>query len=243
MTYFISELWIFTLNPKKSYPAKFLSTKSKFLDVFNAIIWYFILAIIAFIPILGLIKVIHHFFSIDILKIRDDHMKKAINGSHILLISALIGPIVEEVLFRLWLTFKKTKIAISLIAICLVLIIKFNSPYLYTVKINKEFCYYLIGALISGFTLFGLFNLSFFKNLSNKYFKVIYWASCIGFGLTHLVNFAPLKLSLIWAYPFFVLPQILLGFVLGFIRIKNGFFWALLIHCLINLFLELMAFK
>ncbi|RYE30846.1 MAG: CPBP family intramembrane metalloprotease [Sphingobacteriaceae bacterium] len=38
-----------------------------------------------------------------------------------------------------------------------------------------------------------------------------------------------------WAYPFFVLPQLLFGFILGFIRIKSGFYWALLTHCVVNL--------
>jgi hypothetical protein len=240
MNNLISEILSFTLNPRKIYGNESFSTRKKFIDVWDAIKLYFTFAFIVLLPMFFLNKFIHYFFSLDVLNTRNAYMKKAINTSHVIVITALIGPTVEEILFRLWLTFKKPYIFLSLIAISLVGLIKFNNHYIYTLKVDVKFYRYLIEAIISGIVFWGIFNLSFFRNLSNKYFKCIYWASCIGFGLIHLGNFTPLKLNIIWAYPFFILPQLFFGFILGYIRIKNGFFWALLIHCLVNLPLSLI---
>lgn len=69
--------------------------------------------------------------------------------------------------------------------------------------------------------------LFFFRRSS--YFPVVFYLSCIAFGLVHLGNFENASTLLPWA-PFLVAPQILMGFFLGFLRVKLGLGYAILMH-------------
>ncbi len=242
MKLFFIKLWMFTLNPKNSYNYINISTKNKISDTYKAIVIYYALALLAFIPVTGLIKIIEYFFSIDIFKIRDNNINKTLVDNYSLILLILIGPIIEETVFRLWLSLKKIPIIISLIAILWVVVTKYNNISIYS-TVNKTSFYNLFIAAILGFIVFNILNISFIKKILIKNYKLIYWCSCVGFGLIHLSNFAPINLNIIWAYPFFILPQLIFGFVLAYVRIKNGFFWALLLHCLINLPGTLHYFK
>ena len=53
--------------------------------------------------------------------------------------------------------------------------------------------------------------------------------------MLHIINFNSLiPENLIVFAPIFVLPQIILGFFVSYLRINNGFYWGLLFHCLYN---------
>lgn len=65
-----------------------------------------------------------------------------------------------------------------------------------------------------------------------KYFKLVYWSLTIGFALLHLTNFSvsfPLYLA-----PLLILPQFLLGIIIGFVRLGWGFWYGVLFHALHN---------
>ncbi|WP_297761551.1 CPBP family intramembrane glutamic endopeptidase [uncultured Muriicola sp.] len=69
--------------------------------------------------------------------------------------------------------------------------------------------------------------LIFFK--SSSYFPWIYYFSCLLFGLVHLGNFDNAN-DLLWLTPVLVAPQIVMGFFLGFLRVRLGLRYAVLMH-------------
>lgn len=77
-----------------------------------------------------------------------------------------------------------------------------------------------------------------------KSFKLAFYASILLFGLIHISNFEDLH-GHYWAVPFLVLPQLFSGLFLGFIRIRQGLIWSILLHTMHNLVLvgPLIIFK
>lgn len=64
-------------------------------------------------------------------------------------------------------------------------------------------------------------------------FKYIFYAFALAFGYVHLFNFE-ISLNIILLSPILVLPQILLGFFLGYLRLKFGLLYAIILHALYN---------
>lgn len=69
--------------------------------------------------------------------------------------------------------------------------------------------------------------LSWFRE--KTYFKYTYYASIILFGYVHLLNFDLFKEILILS-PILVGPQLILGSFLGYVRVKMGLGWAIILH-------------
>lgn len=74
-----------------------------------------------------------------------------------------------------------------------------------------------------------------------KYFKVAFYFFAVIFGLVHITNFTMTTNVLLLA-PILVLPQIVLGCYLGFIRVKFGLGWSMLLHACYNAFFILGSF-
>ncbi|APQ18855.1 CPBP family intramembrane glutamic endopeptidase [Maribacter hydrothermalis] len=76
--------------------------------------------------------------------------------------------------------------------------------------------------------------LVFFKN--SKFFTSAFYILTIIFGFIHISNF---ELSTeVWLLsPLLVAPQISVGFLLGFIRVKFGLLWSMLMHACYNMIL------
>ncbi len=64
-------------------------------------------------------------------------------------------------------------------------------------------------------------------------FPWVFYISCIIFGMVHLGDFEDSKYLLPWA-PLLVAPQTLMGFFLGFLRVKLGLVYAILMHAFHN---------
>ncbi|GGD38198.1 CPBP family intramembrane glutamic endopeptidase [Muriicola marianensis] len=73
--------------------------------------------------------------------------------------------------------------------------------------------------------------LIFFRRSS--FFPWVFYLSCVIFGMVHLGNFEDSSNLLPWA-PLLVAPQILMGFFLGFLRVKLGLVYAILMHACHN---------
>lgn len=78
--------------------------------------------------------------------------------------------------------------------------------------------------------------LTWFRNKS--YFKHIYYTSIILFAAVHLYNFE-LSKEVYALSPILVAPQMVLGAFLGYVRIRLGLFWAILLHATYNAVLVL----
>ncbi|MBT8281781.1 MAG: CPBP family intramembrane metalloprotease [Muriicola sp.] len=83
----------------------------------------------------------------------------------------------------------------------------------------------LLAPLIEEFIFRG--PLIFFKRSS--FFPIAFYLSCLLFGLVHLSNFEE-GASLLWWAPLLVAPQALMGVFLGFLRVKLGLRYAILMH-------------
>ena len=76
---------------------------------------------------------------------------------------------------------------------------------------------------------------------SKKSFKIAFYNLSIIFGFVHLSNYE-ITPKILLISPILVLPQIILGAYLGFIRIRFGLQWSILLHACYNGFLMLISF-
>ncbi len=81
--------------------------------------------------------------------------------------------------------------------------------------------------------------LTLFNN--KKTFRVAFYVFAIIFGLVHLSNFK-ITANILLLAPILVAPQIILGGYLGFIRVKFGLLWSILLHATYNAFFILLSF-
>lgn len=79
---------------------------------------------------------------------------------------------------------------------------------------------------------------------NRKNFTYAFYASVLLFGFIHISNFDTIN-GHYWAIPFLILPQLCAGIFLGFIRVKHGLIWAILLHAAHNLVLvgPLLVYK
>jgi hypothetical protein len=147
-----------------------------------------------------------------------------------LLYISLIGPVIEETIFRLPLSFKRKHIAIAF-GFALVLLAK-AIPGLGQQSLTIN--------ILARIALFALGFLALLKSLpqniipNKKAQKGFILASIIIFGLLHTFNYAPFQWGIIFMYPLYVIPQLFMGWFLTYVRFKNGFVWGVALHVLIN---------
>ena len=153
-------------------------------------------------------------------------------GRYSFLMIAIIIPLIEEIIFRLPLNLKKSSIAISLS----ILYLRFSGNFLtHILDLSKLKDIFNIGISIFIFLVFMISTKQEKLNLLNReHFKLIFYFIAISFGLIHIINFHNINYYLIFFYPFYLLPQIFMGILIGNIRIKYGFIWGWALHCLIN---------
>lgn len=143
---------------------------------------------------------------------------------------AFIAPFIEEMVFRLGLSFKKWQVALGLAFIpifigwCHVKTLTFLSAAIYILIAAAIYC------LIEKFT-----KQEFWDELKEKRLIVSIWVTSIAFGLVHLFAFSffsfemlPYMLCMI-ASPFFC------GCACAYLRVNIGFWWGVGMHIFRNL--------
>ena len=73
--------------------------------------------------------------------------------------------------------------------------------------------------------------LLFFKK--SPYFKYAYYLSVLLFGIVHVFNFEGGR-QIYYLTPLLIAPQLIAGFFLGYIRVKFGLKWSILLHAAFN---------
>lgn len=154
------------------------------------------------------------------------------NSFYIILLAAFFAPLVEETMFRLWLSFDPRHIAIPLSVILIYSLLGFKDLF----KMNL-----MTLAIVSSFLLICLLTYQILKGMNIEQFlmrivsiKVLGSISAISFGLVHIANFAPINTSIWFLYPIYVLPQITLGYLTVFLRLRYGFIYGVVLHVLVN---------
>ena len=158
--------------------------------------------------------------------------QKNIKGYYGIFIVVILGPLVEELIFRLILVPKRRNIVIFTFVFSFLV---FNKTY-YIIKIDWLL---LVSLAVSGLLSFLVFNLlkrnPEIETAIGKRQKMITIVSVVLFGLVHISNIESLHWELALLYPVYVLPQMISGYVCSVQRLKLGFIWGLLFHSMINL--------
>jgi hypothetical protein len=143
---------------------------------------------------------------------------------------SIIGPLLEETVFRLPLTLKRTHISLAFATA----VFLFSGSLFHT--ITNPWINISVKLLVSA-AIFFICMLLAPKGLSivdNRFRRQLIILSMCLFGLMHIGNYTPIQWPLIWIYPIYVLPQLCMGWAITYIRFKNGFWWGFALHCLIN---------
>jgi len=161
-------------------------------------------------------------------------MIKKIGYTPAVIYICIIGPILEETVFRLPLSFKRVHIAIAIAVGILMLSspLPFVKNLSHSIGLGYALSIRIAISVLIYFIVVMLIPAGF--EINSRYKKPIIIASIVLFGLMHIFNYVPLQWQLIWIYPLYVLPQLGMGVALTYVRFKNGFIWGIVLHCLIN---------
>jgi hypothetical protein len=139
-------------------------------------------------------------------------------------------PILEEISFRLWLSFKKYHILTGFFFLLYII------SGLLDTYCESIFRVPFIAVLTSIFWLFikdiSSESMVRFSSKNLNYAKLL---SIALFGFMHIANFIPLDVKILFVYPFLIIPQLIAGYYLKKIRLELGFMWSVSIHILNNL--------
>ncbi|EMR00872.1 CPBP family intramembrane glutamic endopeptidase [Cesiribacter andamanensis] len=151
---------------------------------------------------------------------------------------ALFMPALEELAFRLWLVYRPLYVGVSLWLIAFFL----SQSFLQS------------GLALAGYAVLGLAALATIvlltlgplarqglEQLYTTRYRWIFWGSTLLFALVHLINFKPTAQVLLFA-PLLVLPQFLLGLILGYVRVRQGLGWAIALHGVYNFIILGLAY-
>ncbi|MCQ6959465.1 CPBP family glutamic-type intramembrane protease [Mucilaginibacter aquariorum] len=142
----------------------------------------------------------------------------------------IMAPIIEESIFRLPLSFKRSHIAVAFGFALVVLARLIPGLSQQNLAINI-----LVRVALFAAGYFALYKSLPEIKVPNKRLQTgLMITSIVVFGLVHIFNYAPLQWNIIFIYPLFVIPQLCMGWMLTYIRFKNGFFWGMGLHALIN---------
>ena len=158
--------------------------------------------------------------------------QKKIKGYNGFFLVVILGPLVEELIFRLILVPKRRNIAIFTFVFSFLIM---NKTY-YLIEIDWLLLRSLAASGLLSFLVFKLLKRKpEIETAIGKRQKMITMVSVVLFGLAHIANIENLHWELALLYPVYVLPQMILGYIFSVQRLKLGFIWGLLFHSMNNL--------
>jgi len=195
---------------------------------------YLTSAIFVFI-FLGLLDtfIVEYFFNhsiLDQLKLNNQQINTDF-GRYSFIVVVLVAPIFEEIIFRLPLKLGKVGISITAGLICYRLL----AGRLFASEFYDLYSYLKIAiALIFSLITFKFLPASWLVAMKANY-KYFFYSVAVIFALVHLSNFSSFNYSVLLFYPFFTLPQFLMGLLIGYVRVEYGFLYGIALHSMINL--------
>ena len=144
------------------------------------------------------------------------------------LIIAVYAPIVEELAFRIGLKFSLKNITLATFALIVSLL-------RILVKLEWSIALLLatLAATIIYFTLKRKSLFNYFNNLWTKNKLLLFYSSLLIFSFLHLTNYK-ITLELILFSPIIILPRIIGGLMLSYVRFKTGIITAIGLHIINN---------
>lgn len=235
------EIIYFYTNPS-FYSEQIIETKEKIRFFIHTIFLYFIFLLLSLIIINVLEKVVLPAFHIASIfeSIKKNEVKfKTIYPHYAFWYVLLFSPFIEELIFRLPLKLSKINLLISFFFVMYISIgghVSINH-----MSIANDGLKLIV--TISATAIVGLLvKKEFLNKIQSNYFSFLFYLMALCFTFIHISNFSPLRLSLFFLYPLYVLPQLFAGLFISQVRIKCGFMWGLLLHCLINVPAAILIF-
>lgn len=225
---YLKNIFNFFLNRKNE---QLLEKFNKFNYLIYSILFYFVLAFI----LLWIFKFTDELIGLPSHKIYD-YIKT--NEWHNLILTILIiGPILEEIAFRLCLNFSPLNFSLS----CGGLSYFINSTLFagnnfLNPKIFMEFK--ILSILLIIYIVYRI-SLKYCSKLeifwSTHKLKLVYF-SMILFSLIHLNNLDNFTRKNLFLFPLLISPQLLIALFASFLRLKCGFEYAIYFHMIVNFF-------
>jgi membrane protease YdiL (CAAX protease family) len=147
----------------------------------------------------------------------------------IFLSTVLVAPVIEELFFRLILKPRFINcIVFSIFSWLLTIILLYKKIFFLFVPIF----------VLSVIELIVLLDKKLFRKMQKSFlihFCFVFYLSIFIFGFLHITNYEPFNCKLIAIMPILVSPVLIASIFLGFIRMKFGIFYSILLHSMINL--------
>ncbi|MBW7465926.1 membrane protease YdiL (CAAX protease family) [Pontibacter aydingkolensis] len=149
-------------------------------------------------------------------------------------------PLLEELVFRFGLRFRRGYFAV---------------PFAIMLLTATGFAFYLLpllwalGVLVALGVLMVLYLLNadaigdYLEQVWPRKYRIVFYTVALLFGLIHITNFNDFNYAsaAVLLVPVIVAPQIWAGLILGYMRVKHGFFWGFFLHAAHNAFFLTLA--
>ena len=142
----------------------------------------------------------------------------------------VIAPVAEEIMFRLGLSFKRRTVALWLGLLPVVCAFYMHKCRVWYILLGLAIVGVLIYWLICRFT-----TDEQWKKWRKKYIIPAMWISAVGFGMLHFKAFSVLNLQVFPYAIATILVPMAGGCAITYARVNLGFWWGVLLHCIINI--------
>jgi hypothetical protein len=153
----------------------------------------------------------------------------------------LLGPVFEELNHRSWLRFSRLNVALSVSLFFYVFLSQFFG---WVYEISTESLLNMTGALAVFVFIYLLLskpsNYQKIKAFWVKNYIAIFYSSAIYFGYVHLGNFGTLTYEKVLFSPIIVLQFVVLGIMFGYVRVRLGLLWGIMLHIMFNILVGLL---
>ena len=228
------EFLLFLKNPQEIETQVPLTVKAKIIYFLKSLpVYFFLLFISAF--FIGIAQIGLKLLNIDE-PVNSADPKEIIDRYGIILSIlevAILVPFMEEAMFRLPLSFKKAHIAIAIPIIAFFAGITAIDDMLMLLVLTLF--------IITVVLLLIVVKQEQLNAYKTKYFKTILWISIIGFTALHLGNFEEMHTPALPLYFLLYTSVLALAIMLSFLRIRLGYFYAVLLHCFHNSWVLLLS--
>ncbi len=176
------------------------------------------------------------------------------NWLSLLMIAAIIGPLSEELLFRFWLRFSPYRLGFSLSAAVVLGIgafMQFASEHTRAAELALNAipqallaagmaCLFVSAGIFFGYLFGQPAKQRLLANFFERKYHWFFYGSAGAFSFLHIFNFYSFG-DYWYAVLMLIMPQLFLGFLLGFVRMRFGFVWSVFLHSAYNSAISLPA--
>ncbi|RUT72820.1 CPBP family glutamic-type intramembrane protease [Ancylomarina longa] len=145
-----------------------------------------------------------------------------------ILLVIVLAPLIEELILRLILKENKRNFYISSLVCFIYVLVNFYLGRWGSLVIALSLLVLLITMTIA-------YTKEFLNFYSEKNYKYLYFGSILIFGLLHGHNFLFTNSYQMLLIPLLVLPQLLAGTLLSYIRVNYGIVYSIAFHAMVNM--------